>query len=398
MSPPMTDSTVHKEALFDRRWTSVVALCVTLGLASVEVGDTASRNGYSHFPAALFFWFGLIFIFGSIAARVLMPGAGRQERLTLIVLLGVALYLVKILTNLDTPFSDEWIHLRNTEDVLRTHHLFAFNPLLPTAAYYPGLAAAAATLASLSGLSPFASGLFIIGAARLLISACIFLVAEKVTGSSRSAAGASLVYAANPMFLFFSSMFTYENLALPLAAFVVWWLGRTRHQTGRLVPIVTVISIVAVSVTHHVAGLALTALLGAWYLAERFTKRPTAGQRSVGLMTLVAGTASLMWFFSVARLAASYLLANNVLPALQQTASLVVGHTAPRHLYTSGGYVAPAWQTLAGFAAVGLLVLALPLALYRAWDLYFRLRGINHHGRRYRGPWRSPLLWRLSTH
>ena len=144
MSPPNPDSTVHKEALFDRRWTSVVALCVTLGLASVEVGDTASRQRYSHFPAALFFWLGLILIFGSIAVRVLTPGAGRQERLTLIVLLGGALYLVKILTNLDTPFNDEWIHLRNTQDILRTHHLFAFNPLLPTATYYPGLAAAAA--------------------------------------------------------------------------------------------------------------------------------------------------------------------------------------------------------------------------------------------------------------
>ena len=188
------------------------------------------------------------------------------------------------------------------------------------------------------------------------------------------------------MFLFFSSSFAYESLALPLAAFVVWWLGATRHQPGRLVPIVTVISIVAVCVTHHVVGFALTALLGAWYMADRFTKRPTAGEHSVGLMTLVAGTVSLVWFFWVARPAASYLITTNVLPAVQQTVSLVVGHTAARHLYASGGYVAPAWQTVAGFAAVGLLVLAMPPALYRAWDLYFRPRGINHHSLLYRGP------------
>ncbi len=77
------------------------------------------------------------------------------------------------------------------------------------------------------------SGLIIIGVARVLITACVFLVAEKVTGSSRTAAGASLVYAANPMFLFWSASFSYENLALPLAAFVVWWIGRTRQETLR---------------------------------------------------------------------------------------------------------------------------------------------------------------------
>ena len=367
----------RKDAHFGRRSMSVAAVgpCTALGLASVAVADAAGRHGFGYAEASVFFWAGLLLIFVPIAARVLMQDAHRDERLAFIVLLGVALYLVKILASPDGfTITDEYIHLLNTQNILRTRYLFTFNPLLPTAAYYPGLAAATAGLVSLTGLSPFASGLLIIGAARVLISACVFLVAERLTGSALAAAGASIVYTANPMFLFWSASFSYENLALPLAAFVVWWLSRTRDQTGRLVPVVTVITIVAVVLTHHVVGFALAGLLGVWWLADHLAPKPES-QRSVGLMALVAGTTALAWFFLVARPAASYLFTDNILPALQQTSSLLLGNSAPRHLYASGGYTSPKWYTLGGFAAIGLLLLALPPALYLALRMGFWSRG-----------------------
>jgi len=368
MTRPSAGLTAHKDTHFDWRWMSVVVLCTALGLASVAVADAASRHGYSYNKASVFFWLGLLLIFVPIAVRVLMQDTDRQERLTLIIVLGVALYLVKILFSPDAfALTDEYIWLRNTQNILRIHHLFGFNPLLPTAAYYPGLAAVTAGLVDLTGLSPFTSAVLIIGAGRVLVSACFFLVAERVTGSGRAAAGASLVYAANPMFLFWSGSFAYEIPALSLAAFVVWWFGRTRQGTGLEARIATAIAIFAVIVTHHVVGFALAALLGTWWLVEHLTQRPSAARRGLGLMALVAGTTTLAWFFFVARPAASYLFTNNILPALRQTGSLLLGHIAPRRLYTSGGYTSPKWETFAGFAAVGLLLLALPPALYRAW-------------------------------
>ena len=211
---------------------SVVLRCaalgnaVVIGLAFVAVADVGSRRGHS--PTSVFFWAGLLLIFVPIAFAVLRKHAQRRERLALVVVLGVALYLVKFFAYPDLfVFVDEMIHLRGTENILLTGHLFALNPLLTTAAYYPGLAAATAGLVDLTGLSTFAAGVLVIAAARALLSACFFLVAEKVMGSSRGAAAASLIYAANPLFLFWSSSFAYENLALPLAAFVVWW-RRTR--------------------------------------------------------------------------------------------------------------------------------------------------------------------------
>jgi hypothetical protein len=362
---------VQSHPHFGRPWIPVVALCTAFGLGSVAVAADGSRHGDT--ATYVFFWLGLLLIFVPIALVALRKDADRRERLLSIVLLGVALYLVSIVCF--TYLQDEFIHLRNTQDILRTGHIFAFNPLLPTAAYYPGLAAVMAGFVDLTGLSPFASGVLVIGAARVLICACFFLVAERVTGSDLMAAVASLVYIANPMFLYWSSARSYENLALPLAAFVVWWLARTRQNADRVAQVVTVIAIFAVIVTHHVVGFALTALLGAWWLAERLISRgravPARADRrarvSLGFMTVVAGTTSLAWFLFVARPAASYLITNNILPALQQTVSVLLGQIPMRRLYTSGGYASPAWEPVAGVAAVGLLLLALPLGIYRAW-------------------------------
>jgi hypothetical protein len=370
----------REEPRFSIIWVAAIALCTVLGLACVAVADTAAQRGENYGRAVTFFMIGLVVIFAPIAFRVLAKGVNRQERLVLVILLGLALYAVKILGSPDSfTFRDEYIHLRNTQDILRTHHLFGLNPLLPTAAYYPGLAALTAGLVDLTGLSPFVSGLLVIAVARVLVSACFFLAAERITGSSLVGAGAGLIYAANPMFLLWSSNFTYEDLGLPLAALAVWWLARTRREAGRLVPVVTLIVIAAVTVTHHVAGFALAAMLCAWWLAERLLDRPAARARrhSVGLMALVAGSASLMWFFFVARPAASYLLDQNILPPLHQMSSLLLGHGKARPLY-SGGPTVPKWYKLANFGAVGLLILALPFGIYRAWNIFFGTREAGH--------------------
>jgi hypothetical protein len=379
MTQTLAHPIVHKHSDFDRLSMSVVLRCTALGLAFVAglafiaVAYFGSRRGSE---TSMFFWPGLLLLFVPFALAALREHAHRRERLAMVIFLGVALYLVKVFGSPDAfIFSDEFIHLRNTQDILRTGDLFAPNPLLPTAVYYPGLAGATAGLVELTSLSPFAAGVLVIAAARVLFSACFFLVAEKVLGSSRGAAVASLIYAANPMFLFWSAAFSYENLALPLAVFVVWWLAHTRHSTNRPAHAVTIIAIIAVSVTHHVAGFALAALLCACWLAEGYTQRPpsTAGyaarkaRRHVGLMAIVAGAATLAWFFFVARPAASYLFTGNISPAMRQTGSLLLGDTAPRKLYNSGGYAAPVWEPVAGAVALGVLLLALPPALYHAW-------------------------------
>lgn len=348
----------------------LIALTTALGLVWIQVANQRALNGGGYGRELVFFWAGLAAIFLPVAIRVIARGTGRAERIVLVILLGGALYAVKIQSSpYAFTFIDEYIHLRNTEDILRSHHVFGYNPLLPTAGYYPGLAAVTAGLENLTGLSTFVSGLVIIGVARVIVSACFFLVAERVTGSARSAGVASLVYAANPMFLFWSAAFSYEDLGLPLAFFVIWWLGRTRTLATGLPQIITAVLIVAVTVTHHISGFALSGILGIWFLLELLARKPTRPRRYVGVFAALTGASTSVWFFLVARPAAAYIFSQNVEPALQETKALVASGHAGRQLY-GGGFTPPSWYVLAGFAAIGVIMVALPLALYRAWAAF----------------------------
>ncbi len=357
-----------RSARFSYRWMAAIVLCSTAGLGVLAVADQANRHENTSIPTYVLFWLGVLLIFVPIALRALARDVNPLERLTLIVFLGLALYLVKVLGSPnDFTFVDEYVHVRNTHAIISKGHLFTWNPLLDTAAYYPGLAALTAGVVELTGLSLFAAGLLIMGVARVLVCAFFYLVFESVTRSGRGAAIASLVYMANPMFLFWCSTFTYGNLAVPLAAFVVWWVGRTRHRGGIASMVIAVVGIVAVTVTHHVVGFGLSGLLVAWWLAERVGCRTAkAARRQVGFLALVACCVTSTWFFVVARPAAAYLITGNLLPALQSTVNVIRGTTAPRKLYHIIAMAPPAWEPMAGYAAVLVILGVLPIALLRA--------------------------------
>src|SRR5665213_2559233 len=118
MSGPSTVQTSPLNSHFNRVWTSLVGLSLALGIGSVAVADAESRRGYGYTGPSYFFWVGMLLIIFPIALRVLMRDVARRERLTLVVLLGVSLYLVKYLSSPSAfTFSDEYIHLRSTLDI-----------------------------------------------------------------------------------------------------------------------------------------------------------------------------------------------------------------------------------------------------------------------------------------
>jgi hypothetical protein len=368
LSMPVT-AQESRSARFAYGWVASIVLCSAAGLGVLAVADEASRRGNTSVPTYLLFWLGMLLIFVPIALRALASDVNPLERLSLVVCLGLALYLVKVLGSPYTfTFVDEYVHVKNTHEIISMRHLFTWNPLLSTAAYYPGLGALTAGVVALTGLSMFAAGLLVIGIARVVLCAYFYLIFESVTHSDRAAAAASLIYMANPMFLFWSSTFTYENLALPLGAFVVWWIGKTRNSGGLASMVVAVVGIIAVTVTHHIVGFATSGLLVAWWLAERVGCRASkATRRRVGVLAIVACCATFTWFFLVARPAPTYLLTHNLFPALQDTFSVINGHTAPRKLYAiNNDLVPPAWERIAGFAATLVLLGALPAGLLRA--------------------------------
>ena len=357
-------------------WLPRLACLTALGLLLVALGNTLSRFAVGGFEAL--YYPGLALVILPNAIRLLRPEPRRSERIGLVLILGGALYLVKILHDpLAYTFSDEFIQLRNVLDAIATNHLFSRNPLLPTTSYYPGLQTVTASIADVSGLGPFPSGIIVLGAGRLILALGIYIFFEVAGRSPRLAGLAALLYMANPNFIFFGAQVAYESLALPLAVMVlliaaarsgIAAFGDPSDRSLRWgLTAMAVLAIMAIAVTHHVTSIALAAFLTIWSLVAYLTRHRREDGPGPSDLAIVAIVAVVLWTATVASPVIGY-LGPVAARAVQNGISLITLQSVPRNLFTSGtGSVAPAWERLASLGSVVLVLVGLVFGLIRVW-------------------------------
>ena len=264
---------------------------------------------------------------------------------------------------------DELGQMRSTEDLLRTGELYRHNPIVAAYAFFPGLHGVTAAFASISRLSVFTSGLIVIGVARAVLMVAIFAFLARVTGSARIAGLGALIYAANPNFLYFDSEYSYESLAICLAAgclLAVSW-AESRAPGRRVSVGIAVLLAAGVVVTHHLTSYALVVALIVWALAGRFKPSPNKPRSAV---PLVAGLTALMagaWL-----LVAGNAVASDTEPSIRSAVSglwdIVSGSHGVKTPFTAAaGYSDPLYIKAMGIASVGCLLMALPWALLATW-------------------------------
>jgi hypothetical protein len=294
---------------------STVALVCALGLMLISLAFWAGRSGHDGSAATAAYWLGQLLIAAPIAGRLLSrqtPSHGQS--LGLVALLVGAEYAVKFCYSpIMFTFPDELEHWRSTENILQTGHLFTVNYSLPISPDYPGLENVTAALSSITGLSVFASGFVVIGAAHLLLVALLYALFHKLSGSTRVSGIGCLIYAMNPHFGFFDSMFIYQAMALPflvLALYAVLQLtppsgSREAHlRTGWWV--VLVLSLATTTVSHHVTSYVLAALL-ALLAAVTAVRSGSRAARVPALAFGLAVAAIAGWLLFAARSTLSYL-------------------------------------------------------------------------------------------
>lgn len=351
----------------------VPMLLAGVGALLVALAMTAAREGIAY--ADLGYWTGLLLMFAPVAARLTSASATRGERVMLLVGLGLWLYLVKILHSPTAlTFYDELLHWRTASDIMATGHLFGENPLLPVSPYYPGLESATLVLAQFVGLPLYESAILMLATARILGVLALFIFYEQVTRSHRLAGLATLIYVANPAFVYFDQQFAYESLGLPLTLFLLWIEARRQSEAGParyafaglaglILPVIIV--------THHLSSYMLSAFLVLWSLVWLWLRRSNRASRSSPLW--LAGAAILgigTWLFLVARGTIPY-LGGNLLVTLREVISLITRETTLRRLFHGfGGDVAPLWEQLVSYGAVIGVMAVLPLGLLAVWGRY----------------------------
>lgn len=356
-------------------WFPILTLLASAGLALIAVADARSRS--MHSSSQTLFWIGLVIVYAPIVARLAHTSPRRSERVLLVTLLGAALYLVKVFLD---PFgftsADELVHAPNAEAMLHTHHLFHANAILAVTPSYPGLESVTAALSGLSGLTTFGAGLIVIGLARLLICVALFLLVERILGSSRAAGLAVAVYAANSNFVFFSAQFSYESLALPLLVVVLFAYAEWRSSTGplrRFYAIAAFLVIFAVVTTHHLTSYALAVALVAVAIVYRLMNVRDGSPTRFAAFSLAAAVA---WLLVVGHATVGY-LSPVVTRAFTSVVHTITGEAAPRQLFApSGSASAPVglWPIGRAIALLGVAVLVIlyPFGLLQIWRRYRR--------------------------
>jgi hypothetical protein len=361
-----------------RSWPEVghlapIVLSTGLGLLLCAGADALSRATLS--GAMPIYWLGILVLAVPIFYRLTSSEASARERLTLVCLLGLGLYCVKVFR--DAPlftFSDELVHAFNANQIADHHHLFRDNPILSATPYYPGLEGATSALMKLTGISVYAGGAILIAVARLVLVASLFLLFQRVSGSARAAGLGVAIYAGNFNFLYWGAQFSYESLALPLLLMAMMALAEREvapKQALRAWGAPVALAMMAIVVTHHLTSYATAALLvglslAYWYVHRRWSP-PNPWPFALFGILLCA-----FWLFVVASSTVGY-LSPVLSDAFNAIGNTIGGEDQPRGLFQAGSTsVAPTPLAARAVAllAVALLLAGLPFGLRVLWRRY----------------------------
>jgi hypothetical protein len=385
-----------------------IAVTTGCGLLLTAAVDTAGRFGYAWAPDM--FWMGLIIIFTPAFMRLLMKDVTRRERLALVILTAVALFMVKILHSpASFTLHDELLHWKTVDTIMVKHYLFTENPLLPVSPLYPGLHVTTSSIAEITGVSIYSAGVLLLGSVRIVMTVALFLLFERASQSSYVAGLATMIYMCNTNYVFFMAQFAYESLALPMGLILLVLIVSREEIRGipRVVINLGIVSlIISVVATHHLTAYMLVVFLSLtgliyyiWPRVEpivRWVVDRVAGWRfypySLGLLIprsddtrtytrvrpklMLWGTASfvfiasLAWILYVATPTLGY-LTPVFSEAFNEVLSLIRQESDSRQLFASeGGNVRPLWERLTATGAVLFTLLAFPYGMIEVWRKY----------------------------
>ena len=347
-----------------------LSFAVALGVALVAAANIGATD--SAWWAEPAFYGGLLLLVLPVALRLIGPDADGTERVSLVALLAFGLFMCKVVHDPVTFGAfDEFLHWRTAQDLVAQGNLFTPNSLLAVSPYYPGLEFVSTAISQLAGIPIFEAGIITLVAARLVFIVSMFFFFAMVSGSTRVAGIACFVYMTNPKFLYFDAQFSYESLALPLAALVLYLLVRRGHSGAARwlgLTVIAVVTVLAVVLTHHVTSAMLAGFLLLWAIVGIVLRR--RDRAKPGRFALLTTFAISAWIILVASATIGYLG-----PALTSTLTellrLIAGNVDPRELFTSPtGVIPPLWERVVGSGSALLVIALLPLGLFVVWRRY----------------------------
>lgn len=277
----------------------VIALSF-IGTVMIALAYAGGRNGVD-WPQWLF-WPGHVLAYVPIAYRASSRHlSSAREGLVLVLALALNQILIKwMYSPLMLEFPDELQHWRGTVNLIENGTWDTPNLALPIAPSYPALELVGGAIASSTGISAMTAAFLVAALLRLLQVLALYALFERLSSDDRLAAVASVIYVANPHYLFFDGMYIYQTIALPFLIGAVWLVRRWHHGARGVTPwVLLVVFAAVVTVSHHVTSFVLVAALAALALTYLGRRQLRTAWRPA-LAALIATGMVLAWVRTIA--------------------------------------------------------------------------------------------------
>jgi hypothetical protein len=287
--PTLHGAETDAKATVNQAWIVLLALNAPIALLLVAIGQGAGRRGDEDI-SIIWFWAGVVLLLLPMISRIAYPVVARNERLILIALLGLFLFLFKMLYS-PSSFEDfdEMIHWMSAHGILYHHKLFLGNDLLPASAFYPGIEILTTALCNITGLPIFAAATLILGVLRITFLVTLFLFFEKLSDSARLAALACLIYMSCSTFIAFDVAFSYESLGIVLCIIVMLAeasMMRRASETRSLA--LPAILLACLTVTHHMTAFWCAAYMIGLVVVETVHRDDKSYRTRIGITGAIA--------------------------------------------------------------------------------------------------------------
>lgn len=234
-----------------------------LAIIFIELGAIAISYsyllGYKGEFNYTFFWIGILLAI--IPTLMVMLSLNSHTKiLVLLFLLGLLLYLPIIFWSPEYfRFTDEILHLNSIDMILEKGNL-DIDPILEVSKYYPGIEFLAIFFMKFSDLPLFTTGKLLMGIIHSMILVFIYLSFNMVTSSQKIAVIGSMIYAANPGYIFFDALFSYETMGILLMIALIYYIymrrfsndGKNNENNNKKIglSIISIITLFALIISH----------------------------------------------------------------------------------------------------------------------------------------------------
>lgn len=372
----------------DWGWFPALALWTAAAIALAAAATQANRSAADWAPPV--FYASIAILVLPIAARLVLPCPSRLERISLLLLTALGLFLIRMIHE-PTAFVDHdpFLHWATANDIMRSGRLFTPNPLLPISPVYPGLEIVATALTEMSGLPLFVSAQLLMAVIRILFVAALFLVYERVSGSHRVAALAAIIYMCAPSFVYFDTTFSYGSFALFFLAIALLIDVRLEHaESWAPFKVIALPVFAALAVTHHLTPFIAAFLLTAFAVFEIASRKSTRSLGRILALPAAALTFTFSWSIWTGNPIENYLgpVFGNAIAEAMRFLSFGGGRIP---FVAEDGSAAPVWQRDITIISVVLLCTALATSFFRA----LAVAGMPVLWQRFPAKWREFFTW-----